>query len=90
MHSDCAWDKKCVLAPLPLSHPDSGSIFVYKCITRLQYNNNENLRQEGKFDGLSIFNIVSMMYHIFDQLLLCCYRFMFYWPRLSHRCAMCF
>ena len=56
MHSDCAWDKKCVLAPLPLSHPDSGSIFVYKCITRLQYNNNEDLRQEGKFDILRIIN----------------------------------
>ena len=57
MHSDCAWDKKCVLAPLPLSHPDSGSIFVYKCITRLQYNNNEDLRQEGKYNVLRIFNI---------------------------------
>ena len=57
MHSDCAWDKKCVLAPLPLSHPDSGSIFVYKCITRLQYNNNEDLRQDGKFNILKILNI---------------------------------
>ena len=68
MHSDCAWDKKCVLAPLPLSHPDSGSIFVYKCITRQQYNNNEDLRQEGKFDIFKIFDIndiyASMMYHI--------------------------
>ena len=57
MHSDCAWDKKCVLAPLPLSHPDSGSIFVYKCITRLQYNNNEDLRQKGKYNILRIFHI---------------------------------
>ena len=58
LHSDCAWDKKCVLAPLPLSHPDSGSIFVYKCITRLQYNNNEYLRQEGKFNILIVSNII--------------------------------
>ena len=60
MHSDCAWDKKCVLAPLPLSHPDSGSIFVYKCITRLQYNNNEDLRKKG------IYNIFRIL-HILDN-----------------------
>ena len=67
MHSDCAWDKKCVLAPLPLSHPDSGSIFVYKCITRLQYNNNEDLTRKGKFNILRIFHILDnyalMTYH---------------------------
>ena len=34
LHSDCPWDKKCVLLPLPVSHPDTGSIFVYKCEMR--------------------------------------------------------
>ena len=65
MHSDCAWDKKCVLAPLPLSHPDSGSIFVYKCITRLQYNNNEDLRQKGNYNILRIFHILDNYLHMF-------------------------
>ena len=68
MHSDCAWDKKCVLAPLPLSHPDSGSIFVYKCITRLQYNNNEDLRQKGIYNIFRILYILDnyalMTYHL--------------------------
>ena len=33
-HPDCPWDKKCVLFPLPVSHPESGSIFAYRCILR--------------------------------------------------------
>ena len=70
MHSDCAWDKKCALVPLPLSHPDSGSIFVYKCITRLQYNNNEDLRRKGKFNILRIFTV-------FDKICQCNFKYFY-------------
>ena len=48
MHSDCSWDKKCVLFPLPISQPDSGSIFAYKCVMRAVYDNNAKVKLKGE------------------------------------------
>ena len=50
MHSNCAWDKKCVLVPLTVSHPDSGSIFAYQCVMRDRYNNDADPTEKGKLE----------------------------------------
>ena len=55
MHSDCSWDKKCVLVPLSISHPNSGSIFAYQCVTRLQDNTNTGEKERGKWKGMCMY-----------------------------------
>ena len=63
MHSDCSWDKKCVLVPLPISHPHSGSIFAYQCVTRLQDNNNSGENKSGNRKGMYLLKCVARAFY---------------------------
>ena len=49
-HSDCLWDQKCVLTPVPIVRPNSGSIFTYSCVNRTQDNVIVNLETKGKVE----------------------------------------